>query len=45
VFAVGHTSLTRDARWLAAVLALGEGALLSHLSAAALWGSGRAAPG
>ncbi|HVF79505.1 MAG TPA: DUF559 domain-containing protein [Solirubrobacteraceae bacterium] len=38
VFAVGHTRLTREARWMAAVLALGEGAALSHVSAAALWG-------
>jgi hypothetical protein len=38
VFAVGHTHLSREGRWLAAVLALGEGALLSHVSAAALWG-------
>lgn len=38
VFAVGHTSLSREGRWLAAVLALGEGAVLSHVSAAALWG-------
>ncbi|MDX6665744.1 MAG: Transcriptional regulator, AbiEi antitoxin, partial [Solirubrobacteraceae bacterium] len=26
VFAVGHPALTREARWLAAVLACGEGA-------------------
>lgn len=38
VFAVGHTRLSREGRWLSAVLALGEGALLSHVSAAALWG-------
>jgi hypothetical protein len=38
VYAVGHTSLTRDARFMAAVLACGEGAALSHLSAAVLWG-------
>ncbi len=38
VFAVGHTRLSREGRWLAAVLALGQGALLSHVSAAALWG-------
>lgn len=30
--------LTREGRWMAAVLAAGEGAVLSHLSAAALWG-------
>jgi len=37
VYAVGHTALTREGRWLAAVLACGDGALLSHRSAAALW--------
>ena len=30
--------LSRDGRWMAAVLACGPGAVLSHLSAAALWG-------
>lgn len=30
--------LTREGRWMAAVLAAGDGAVLSHLSAAALWG-------
>jgi hypothetical protein len=38
VFAVGHRALSREARWLAAVLACGRGAVLSHRSAAALWG-------
>jgi predicted transcriptional regulator of viral defense system len=38
VYAVGHTVLGPHARWLAAVLACGEGAALSHRSAAALWG-------
>jgi len=38
VFAVGHRRLSQHGRWLAAVLALGEGAVLSHVSAAALWG-------
>lgn len=38
VYALGHRSLTPEARWLAAVLACGPGAMLSHLSAAALWG-------
>ena len=37
VFAVGHPSLKREARWMAAVLACGEGAALSHLDAASLW--------
>jgi very-short-patch-repair endonuclease/predicted transcriptional regulator of viral defense system len=38
VYAVGHTALAPEARWRAAVLACGEGALLSHHSAAAPWG-------
>lgn len=38
VYAVGHTSLSGDAHWLAAVLACGPRAVLSHRSAAALWG-------
>ena len=38
VFAVGHTALTTDSRRLAAVLACGPQALLSHRSAAILWG-------
>jgi len=38
VYAVGHSALTAHGRWLAAVLACGPGALLSHRSAAALWG-------
>jgi very-short-patch-repair endonuclease len=37
VYALGHTALREEARWLAAVLACGEGAALSHLSAARLW--------
>lgn len=37
VYAAGHTALTRHGHWLAAVLALGPGAVLSHFSAAALW--------
>jgi hypothetical protein len=37
VYAVGHRAPRREARWLAAVLAAGEGAVLSHRSAAALW--------
>jgi very-short-patch-repair endonuclease len=41
VFAVGHSRLSQQGRWLAAVLAYGEGALLSHRSAAALWGISR----
>jgi very-short-patch-repair endonuclease len=41
VFAVGHLKLSQQGRWLAAVLAYGERALLSHRSAAALWGISR----
>jgi hypothetical protein len=38
VYAVGHLALTREGRWMAAVLAGGPGAVLSHRTAAALWG-------
>jgi very-short-patch-repair endonuclease len=38
VFAVGHASLRAEGNYLAAVLACGRGAALSHVSAAALWG-------
>lgn len=38
VYAVGHALVACEGRWLAAVLASGEGAVLSHWSAAALWG-------
>jgi len=37
VYAVGHTALTDEGHWLAAVLAAGARAVLSHFSAAALW--------
>ena len=37
VYAVGHRALAPHARWLAAVLACGPDAVLSHRSAAALW--------
>src|SRR4051794_29919425 len=37
VYAVGHRAPSHHARWIAAVLACGEGAVLSHHSAAALW--------
>jgi hypothetical protein len=37
VYAVGHRSLSWRGRWLAAVLAAGDGAVLSHTSAVALW--------
>lgn len=38
VYAVGRGEVTEFGRWLAAVLACGRGAVLSHESAAALWG-------
>jgi very-short-patch-repair endonuclease len=37
VYAVGHRALSDEARWMAAVLACGPGAVLSHRSAAELW--------
>ena len=37
VYAVGHRALGPEARWLAAVLACGVAAVLSHRSAAVLW--------
>jgi very-short-patch-repair endonuclease len=36
-YAVGHRRLTREGRWMAAVLACGPGAALSHRDAGALW--------
>lgn len=41
VYAVGRAELTREGRWMAAVLACGDEAALSHHSAAAFWGFGR----
>src|SRR5688500_10404555 len=38
VFAVGRRALDELGRWMAAILACGEGAVLSHESAGALWG-------
>jgi len=38
VYAVGHQAPSWHRRWMAAVLACGEGAVLSHGSAASLWG-------
>jgi very-short-patch-repair endonuclease len=38
VYAVGHTRLSNEGRWMAAVLACGKGAVLSHSSAGELWG-------
>jgi very-short-patch-repair endonuclease len=40
VYAVGRPGLAREGQWMAAVLACGADALLSHGSAAALWGIG-----
>jgi very-short-patch-repair endonuclease len=37
VYAVGHIQRTSESRWMAAVMACGSGAVLSHLDAAALW--------
>jgi very-short-patch-repair endonuclease len=37
VYAVRRSPLTQEGRWIAAVLACGQGAALSHESAAALW--------
>src|SRR3954453_2314843 len=37
VYAVGHMALSRNGRFMAAVLACGDGAALSHFSAAVLW--------
>jgi very-short-patch-repair endonuclease len=38
VYAVGHRNLSRETAWMAAVLAAGEGAVLSHRPAGAAWG-------
>jgi very-short-patch-repair endonuclease len=38
VYAVGHAGLTERGHWMAAVLAGGKGAVLSHRSAGAMWG-------
>ncbi len=42
VFALGHSLLGRKGRWVAAVLACGPGAVLSHGSAGELWDVRRA---
>lgn len=41
VYAVGWSELTTKRRWMAAILACGPAAVLSHRSAAELWGFGR----
>jgi Protein of unknown function (DUF559) len=38
VYAVGHRDMTQERRWMAAVLAFGPDAVLSHRSAGQLWG-------
>lgn len=45
VYAVGWPALNQKRRWMAAVLAGGEGAALSHRSAAAMWEIGSEQPG
>jgi predicted transcriptional regulator of viral defense system len=37
VYAVGHVQDTPAGRWIAAVMACGHGAVLSHVDAASLW--------
>lgn len=37
IYAVGRPHVTEHGRWMAGVLACGDGALISHSSAAALW--------
>jgi hypothetical protein len=41
VYAVGHEALSRDGEWLAAVFAMGDDAVLSHLSTGELRGVSR----
>lgn len=45
VYAVGHTGISREGRWTAAVFAGGRGAALSHRSAALLWNIWRGGEG
>jgi very-short-patch-repair endonuclease len=45
VYAVGRAEVTREGRWIAAVLACGDEAVLSHDSAAQLWGIRQAKAG
>ena len=44
VYAVGRRTLTKKGLGMAAVIAAGPGAVLSHRSAGRLWGSRRATP-
>jgi very-short-patch-repair endonuclease len=43
IYAVGRPDLERHGVWMAAVLSCGPGSVLSHSSAAALWGFGKEA--
>jgi predicted transcriptional regulator of viral defense system len=45
VYAVGHQCAGKEGQWMAAALAGGAGAVLSHASAAALWSLRETAPG
>src|SRR5918996_6521626 len=45
VYAVGRPEIARYGRWTAAVLSCGPEAVLTHDSAAALWGIGTERPG
>src|SRR4051812_28302134 len=45
VYAVGRKQLTKEGEWMAAVLACGETAALSHGSAAAHWQIAKRRPG
>jgi very-short-patch-repair endonuclease len=40
-YAVGHPSVSLEGRWMAAVLSMGPRAVLSHRTAAELWGMAR----
>lgn len=37
VYAIGRPQMSRFGQWMAAVLSCGDGAVLSHATAAALW--------
>lgn len=45
VYAVGRPDVSQHGRWMAAVLAAGRDAVVSHVSAAGLWGIRPIAPG
>ena len=45
VYLVGWRRITRERRWMVALLSCGDGALLSHRSAGALWGFCEEHPG